>query len=652
MERSGRLQARLPDEVEGVREDGQGLEPEEVHLQQAKGLDLVLAVLGGHVLLAARASVEGAELGDGAGGDDDPRGVGGGVAREPLEALGHVQHLPHLRVAVVHGLEGCRLPERLLDGDPQVLGDVLGHLVHLVQGDAEGAAHVADGQARLHLSEGDDLRHVVAAVLVRHVVDDLAAAPHAEVDVDVGHGDALGVEEALEEEVVAEGVQVRDAHAVGHEGARRAAAPRAHGDVVLPGVAYEIPDHEEVAREVHLLDEAELELQALLVVLPPRAARPREEPLRRPPVEALPGHLHEVGVARLPLGHLEDGVVLAVGVEAEVAPLADGHGVLQRRGVVAEALPHLRGGLEVVLGAVGHLARLGPLLPRGLHLDAEEDVVGVEVLLPEEVDVVGGHEGDARLPVDVEDLAVHLLLLGQSLVLHLEEVVALAEDVLELQGRAERLLGLAAQELLGHLAAEAGGQGDEALVVLPQEVLVHARLVGEPLEEGRRAELAEVPVALLVLAQEHEVGVGPLALVARGPLVEARAVGHVGLAPDDGPQPRLRGLLVELHGPEEVPVVRDGHGRGAVGHRLLHQVVQAAGAVQQGVLGVQVQVDELPIGHGRPISDFGIRIWEIRPRDRMRRADHGRPFRIARNPKSQIPNPKCFLLPFYRSRRF
>ena len=39
---------------------------------------------------------------------------------------------------------------------------------------------------------------MVAAVLAVDVVDDLAAAVDAEVDVDIGHANALGVEKALE----------------------------------------------------------------------------------------------------------------------------------------------------------------------------------------------------------------------------------------------------------------------------------------------------------------------------------------------------------------------------------------------------------------------------------------------------------------------
>ena len=91
----------------------------------------------------------------------------------------------------------------------------------------------------------------VAAVLPGDVLDDLAPARLAEVDVDVGQADALGVQEALEEQVVLHRVDVGDAQAVGDEAARRRAAARPDGNPLLPRVADEVPDDQEVAREAH-----------------------------------------------------------------------------------------------------------------------------------------------------------------------------------------------------------------------------------------------------------------------------------------------------------------------------------------------------------------------------------------------------------------
>jgi hypothetical protein len=91
----------------------------------------------------------------------------------------------------------------------------------------------------------------LVAVLVGDVVDDLAAALLAEVHVEVGHRHPLRVEEALEQQVVGERIEVGDAQRVGHQGAGARAAAGAHRDVVLLGPVDEVGHDEEVAGELH-----------------------------------------------------------------------------------------------------------------------------------------------------------------------------------------------------------------------------------------------------------------------------------------------------------------------------------------------------------------------------------------------------------------
>ena len=155
----------------------------------------------------------------------------------------------------VGGGEHGRVFEGLLDGDADGGRDHLGDAVDFAVGHVERAAYVFDGGFGGHGVEGDDLGDLVAAVLAGDVVDDLAAAVHAEVDVDIGHGDALGVEEALEEEFVLERVDVGDLHDVGDERAGGGATAWAYGDVVLAGVADKVPDDHEIAGELHLFDD-------------------------------------------------------------------------------------------------------------------------------------------------------------------------------------------------------------------------------------------------------------------------------------------------------------------------------------------------------------------------------------------------------------
>src|SRR5436190_634740 len=116
---------------------------------------------------------------------------------------------------------------------------------------------------RYSVSGRSPLTTAAAAVLLGHVVDHPLAAGHGEVDVDVGHALAAGVEEPLEQQRVADRVEVGDAQAVGDQRAGRRAAAGADRDAVLTGEADEVPDDQEVVREAHLLDRLQLELEPL-----------------------------------------------------------------------------------------------------------------------------------------------------------------------------------------------------------------------------------------------------------------------------------------------------------------------------------------------------------------------------------------------------
>src|SRR5207237_9708151 len=95
----------------------------------------------------------------------------------------------------------------------------------------------------------------------------------AEIDVEVGHRYALGIQEALEQEVVAQGVQVGDAERVGDERPGTRAASRADRYAVRFRPVDEIGDDQEVAGKSHLDDGSSLDFEAALVFLLPLSVR-------------------------------------------------------------------------------------------------------------------------------------------------------------------------------------------------------------------------------------------------------------------------------------------------------------------------------------------------------------------------------------------
>src|SRR6266513_481132 len=68
-----------------------------------------------------------------------------------------------------------------------------------VRPDPQRARHGPESSACLEGSERDDLPDRIPAIALAHVLDDLAAPLEAEVEVDVGHRDTLGIQEPLEQ---------------------------------------------------------------------------------------------------------------------------------------------------------------------------------------------------------------------------------------------------------------------------------------------------------------------------------------------------------------------------------------------------------------------------------------------------------------------
>jgi hypothetical protein len=226
-------------------------------------------------------------------------------------------------------------------------------------------------------------------------------------------------------------------------------------------------------------------------------------------------------------------------------------------------------------------------------LDAEQRLVRARVFMSEVVDVAGGDEGQAGGFRDLRQRHVHALLDFEAGVLDLDECGLRAEDVAKSAQLRFRFVTIAVLQGLADAAREATGQGDQAFRALRKELPVDPRLVVVPLEKTRRGELDQVRVALVRLGQKSQVRV---ALRLR-----AAIVGDVDLAADNRLDSLLSSFAVELDSTGERTVIRErDRGHLELG-RAGGKVGNAARSVEDRVLGVDVQVDERRLRHGRPI---------------------------------------------------
>ena len=316
---------------------------------------------------------------------------------------------------------------------------------------------------------------------------------------------------------------------------------------------------------------------------------------------ALERQVGEVVIRRVEiLRHGEGGQFYLPEGDLDIAALGHLQRVVARLRQLREQRPHLRRRLEVVVVTLE--AQPVGTVADGAGLHAEQRVVGEGVGPVRVVAVVGGEQRQIQPLCDVQQLRQDSPLIANAVVLQFHEYVPRPEDVAQAPGMGQRLVEVVAQQRLAHVAAETAGGGNQPGGVLGEYLPVHLGLVVVTLEEGAAGDLDEVPVAGLVLRQQHQVvvelvpGGGLTAAVVHapapgGPLTPV-VVRQVGLDTQDGLDSLGTAGLVEGHDAVHVAVVGDAQSLLAVGRGRRHQLSDARSAVEHRVLGMNVQVGE------------------------------------------------------------
>ena len=246
-------------------DDRQRLQAEKIELDETDRLDVVLVEL--RQRRAARLVIDRHELRQRLRRDDDAASVRTSVAREPLERAREIDQRPYLLVLLVELAQLVLIGQRFFESDTNLERNQLRDAIDVTVWVTEHAAYVTDDSTRRHRSERNDLRDVIATIALRDVVDDPIAAVDTKVDVEIGHRDALGVQEALEQQIVLDRIEIGDAQRIRHQRARAGAATRADRDIVLASPANKVGDDQEVSFEPHPANRLELPVEPLAIRL-------------------------------------------------------------------------------------------------------------------------------------------------------------------------------------------------------------------------------------------------------------------------------------------------------------------------------------------------------------------------------------------------
>ena len=366
---------------------------------------------------------------------------------QALEGLSRLHELADFRVGLGQLTQPSFLGQRFLKGDVELVGHQLRHPVYLSIGDLHDASDVPDRRFGPKRPKGDDLAHVVVPIFLDDVVDHLSATVHAEIHIDIGHADPLGIQKPLEEEVIVEGIDVRDAQGISHEAAGRRSSTGPHGDATGPGKLNDVPDDQEIARVPHGGDDQQFFPQPL----PVGFGRLTAGDVPQTVIEPFLGECFQITLTGVALRNPILGEVGRVKGQGQIAFVGDPARVQDGLGQFMECGDHFLRGLHV------ELIRVEPQ-PIGViqgfsGLQTEHHVMGTRIFFLQIMTVIGPHERDPQLLVDLDEPAVGDQLMFQPVGLHLQIIPTLSKNLLVFAGDPQRPFHVILTDQVGDLAA-------------------------------------------------------------------------------------------------------------------------------------------------------------------------------------------------------
>jgi hypothetical protein len=179
--------------------------------------------------------------------------------------------------------------------------------------------------------------------------------------------------------------------------------------------------------------------------------------------------------------------------------------------------------------------------------------------------------------MDLDNAPGGILFLLDAVVLNLK-IEVLAKELIKLFRPGLGALIVAPENTLGNLAGNTAGQAYKPLGVLVQQLPVDTGSDIETLGKAGRDQIAEIPVAHLILAQQDKVGI----IIVYAMLAVAHITGgNVHLTADNRLDTGLLAGLVKGNCAVHYAMVCDGDGGLAQFLGALSKPVGAAGAVQQ-----------------------------------------------------------------------
>ena len=235
----------LTDEIDRVMQCAEHAQTQQIELHEPRRSAIVFVPLQ-HTAVLHAPPLDWAHLDNGTVANDHATRMNAEMARRVFDFGGKLEH--RCRNALIGQSSRGRNPTPTIDlFAPRILltrcvSQCLGHIAYCRAGSI--GDHVGN------------LRSVVATVALIHVLDDLFATVAFDIDIDIGRAIALGRQKPLEQQAQRNGIGLGNTQRVTRRAVGRA-APTLAIDVGPLAELHDVPDHQEVAREIERLDNRE-----------------------------------------------------------------------------------------------------------------------------------------------------------------------------------------------------------------------------------------------------------------------------------------------------------------------------------------------------------------------------------------------------------
>ena len=418
--------------------------------------------------------------------------MGRGVSGKPFDFQGKVDKLFDLFVSIVEGFKlrygfECGLEVHIL-----CLRYELCDPVNILIRYSKDSSDIADGAARGHGTEGNDLSYMVAAVFILNILNDLGPAFVAEVNIEIGHADALGVEKTLKNEVVFYRIYIGNAHRICRNARRAAAAAGTDCNTVRLGKIDEIPDDEVVIDKPHSVYNVKLIVEPVPMHL---------RGLSVTPDKSVAAELAQIFGVSHAVGCSEARQVTLAEFYGKAAFIRDLTRIFYRILIAEHSFTHLLLGLEVEF--IGLHAHAVGLIEKSTGLYAKHNILRFSIGFINVMNIVCSNGLDIELFCKLVEPRQHDKLLGQAVILKLY-IVILAEKLLIPRSKLFCFSIVIHQKQLRYFTCKACGKADEPFMVFFQKLMINPRTVIETINECDGGKLYEIAITLFILCKEDE----------------------------------------------------------------------------------------------------------------------------------------------------